>query len=372
MKRNFTGMSLFGVLVFLLLSLSASAGTAVSAKSKPATPRTLVARYGKIYAFAQDGGAIAWIAGDARVRVRSLTPGRTSVVGKVDPPERTAGAVIALAGARALWAWDNGGNSSETSIASGAPGRASVGVDALEGGSRNFGDGERFTGIAGDGKTLVYGWVHEACVNAQHNVCDFCNPLGSCPLVVTAGGLTPVSGQAIRPPRPVIPGIPAPAIFALSQGRVAAAPARSPAPEGESVLRAAENGPVAVYGATGALVSRVGPQGRVEALALSSQQLAVLVEKANGAKAIERYEPLRGTFLATTSVPKATASELSISNAGIVYRVAKKIYLLGSGQPKLVWQATGTPIGLSIEGRRIAWAVNVKDRGRIVSLTVPQ
>ena len=91
MKRVVTGTPLVGVLLLLLFSFSASAGTATGAKSKPPTLHTLVATYGKIYAFAQDSRAVGWIAGDARVRVRLLATGRTSVVGKVDPQERARG-----------------------------------------------------------------------------------------------------------------------------------------------------------------------------------------------------------------------------------------------------------------------------------------
>ena len=85
---------------------------------------------------------------------------------------------------------------------------------------------------------------------------------------------------------------------------------------------------------------------------------------------IERYNPEQGTLIGTNSVPKTTGSALSVSKAGIAYRVGKNIYLLGTGQPKLVWKASGTPIGLSIERKRIAWAENVKGRGRIVALTL--
>jgi hypothetical protein len=282
MKRVFTGMPLVGVLLLLLFGFSASAGTVVSAKSKPPTLRTLVATYGKIYAFAQDSGAVGWIAGDVRVRVRLLATGRTSVVGKVDREESAPGAVIALAGARALWAWDSGGNSYETSIANGAPGRRSLGVGLLSGGSRNFGDGERFSGLAGDGTTLAYGWVNEDCANAPYNVCDFCQPLGTCPLVVTGGGVTPVPAQLSGQRPPVIRGVPAPAIFALSQGRVAVAPARSPSPEGEEVLRTAENGPVMVYDLTGRLLLHVDLQGIVRDVALSGPTLAILLERSDG------------------------------------------------------------------------------------------
>ena len=120
------------------------------------------------------------------------------------------------------------------------------------------------------------------------------------------------------------------------------------------------------------MVSSIAPQGRVRALALSFGQLAVLMERANGGKAIERYDPQSGRRIGVTAVPSTTATELSISSAGLIYRIGRRIYLFtGSAAPRLVWQTSATPIGLSIEGRRIAWAVNIKGRGRIVALTLP-
>jgi len=83
-----------------------------------------------------------------------------------------------------------------------------------------------------------------------------------------------------------------------------------------------------------------------------------------------RLRPTGGTLIGTTSVPKATASELSTRSAGTVYRVGRKIYLLAGGAPKLVSKARGTPIGLSFEGKRIAWTVDLKGQGRVVALTL--
>ena len=98
----------------------------------------------------------------------------------------------------------------------------------------------------------------------------------------------------------------------------------------------------------------------------------MLVERSDGTRVLERYAPnwQGGAVIGTTAVPRGTAPGLSVSKAGIVYRVGKSVYLLGPGKPKLVWKASGTPIGLSIEGKRIAWAENVKGRGRIVALTL--
>jgi hypothetical protein len=73
----------------------------------------------------------------------------------------------------------------------------------------------------------------------------------------------------------------------------------------------------------------------------------------------------------TTAVP-ASASGLTIGTGGLVYRVGRSIYTIRAGRPTLVWRAQVTPIGLSIEGRRVAWAANVNGRGRIVALSLPR
>jgi len=352
------------------LALSSGAGTGSSVRSKPVKPHTLVVAKRPIYAFAQDGDAIGWSGADARVRVRVLSKRTTSVVGKIDPPERALASVLALARRQALWAWDSGGNDYETSIMRGAPGRPPSRVDVLEGGFRGFGDGERFTGIAGDGERLGYGWVLEACVNQPHYLCDLCTPLGTCPLGVIGGGVSPVAAHASGQ-RPVVPGVPSPAVFALAQGRVAVAPARSPSPEGESVSQAAEDGPVLVYDFLGRLVLRVQPPGLVRDVALSSRKLTLILELSNGTKRIQQYAVPSGTSLGGTQVAQG-AQDLAVGSAGTIFRIGSNVYLLGSTaqKPRRVWRSKAQPIGLSIEGRRIAWAVNLKGRGRIVALTL--
>ena len=63
----------------------------------------------------------------------------------------------------------------------------------------------------------------------------------------------------------------------------------------------------------------------------------------------------------------AGASTSRSAPAGIVFRVGKSIYALRAGQTALLWRATATPIGLSIEGKRVAWAAC----GRIKALNLP-
>jgi hypothetical protein len=220
----------------------------------------------------------------------------------------------------------------------------------------------------------VYGQTSEICDDPGGN---------NCQRLDAVGGVAFVTGQYGSAP---LVGIPPPVLLAfaahdpqssnrISQGLIAVAPAETPIlTDLGNVPRVAKNGPVQVfrslYGQTH-LVTRLTPRGLVKAIALSFPQLAVLVERADGTKAIERYNPKSGTLIATTAVPSGTASALSISNARVVYRVGSRIYLLSNGQPKRVWHASATPIGLSIEGHRIAWAVNVKSDGRIVGVTLP-
>ena len=68
--------------------------------------------------------------------------------------------------------------------------------------------------------------------------------------------------------------------------------------------------------------------------------------------------------------PASSASDLAIGTGGVVYRVGRAIYTLRAGRPALLWRARVVPIGLSIEGRRVAWAANGVGGSRIVALTL--
>lgn len=258
----------------------------------------------------------------------------------------------------------------ETSINFGTPGRAPARVDLLEGGFRGFGDGERFSGIAGGGDSLAYGWVSARCLNVPYGLCDFCNPLGSCPLGVGGGGVALVPAQPTGQRPPVIPGLPTPAIFALSSSFVAVVPARSPTPEGDWVPRVGDDGPVEVYDLSGRLSMRVQFIGMVRDVALSGHTLAVLLERPDGSKIIVRFDARSGAQLSGYSAVPLGATDLSTGTGGTVFRVGVNIYRLVGQKPSLVARAAARPIGLSIEGRRIAWAVNLKGRARIVALTL--
>jgi hypothetical protein len=366
------------VLVAIPLLLSFSAGAATSKttlKPKPRKLQTLVIDKARIHAFAQDAGSIAWVGRGYKVHVRSLRTKASAVVGSAASPHyASARPELALAGTDALWTQLAGGNAPETSLwtSSLGPRGGPFRIDLFVGGSGDPG-GIFLGGMAGDGPTLLYGKTGEGCNPEPW-------PPAPCPVLEANGGVSLVTGQYEAPP---ISGIPPPAMLAftahdpgqgqISQGLLAVAPAASPVlTDLGNVPRVEENGPVEVYRLLNqvVLITSVAPQGTVKAIALRFGQLAVLVQRADGTMALERYDPQSGALVGKTAVPKATASELSIGSAGIVYRVGGKIYLFARGSPRLVWRAKGTPIGLSIEGRRVAWAVNLKGRGRIVALTI--
>ena len=86
--------------------------------------------------------------------------------------------------------------------------------------------------------------------------------------------------------------------------------------------------------------------------------------RSDGTTVIERYDAASGRLVGATTMPGA--SDLAIGTGKIVFRVGNTIYpwwVVGK-RPAVLWRSLGKPIGLSIEGRRVAWAAN----GRIRAL----
>jgi hypothetical protein len=358
-----------------LLALSASAGTGPAAgSSRMATPRTLVTANHAIRSFAQSENAVAWIDWRDHVYVKRLSKSTRFFVGSALGNGNRATLkytpLLTLVGTRAFWTTYDGGNSVEVAIYVSAPGKKRSLVDVLGSDPDGSGTGDYPAGIVGDGTRLVYGF-------ASINVPGGGWPTDCVQLALGDRGVKAIAGSPYDSNHSVrLPAMPSVMMLDASQGLIAVVPASWQVPPGDRCawIAVGENGPVQVYAvrSTAAkLLSSVAPHGYVKAIALSSTQLAVLIQRANGPRLIERYNPKDGTIIGTTPVSSSTAFELGISSAGIVYRVGTKILFVGpSGVPKLVWNARARPIGLSIEGRRIAWAENVKGRGRIVALTL--
>jgi Tol biopolymer transport system component len=124
---------------------------------------------------------------------------------------------------------------------------------------------------------------------------------------------------------------------------------------------------------TGQLIGTAAAPGRVQAIALSHSTVALLVDGFFGRR-IELFDETSRAPQGTVDVPDSTAPELSAAGANIVFRVRHTIYLLNTQRQtrQIVAFAASNPIGLSIKGRRVAWAENIGDHGRIRSVIIAQ
>jgi hypothetical protein len=84
------------------------------------------------------------------------------------------------------------------------------------------------------------------------------------------------------------------------------------------------------------------------------------------------YSPSGGALSGSVPVPEGTSPELSAGATLIVFHVGRSIRSVDvtSNRVRTLARAASTPIGLSVEGDRVAWAENVKGRGRIRDLIV--
>jgi len=343
------------VLAACLIAGSSSAGTLVTAN-------------GPITAFAHDGGRIAWITGRCgAVRIRTLWSGREEVVGRTlrlrrnwegdlmcltGPPFS-----LGLGGKRAVWTAVLHETCSNTIgwVKTGALGddqRVIATTWPCELASRK---------AAGDGDSLVFAHVlMEWSDICEEETChtEF-DVIGARVRRVEPDRYVPIQGT-----RPSV-------AIAVSRGRLAMVPAQAHLYVPHAY--AAPNGPVEVRNVdTGALLSSFAPPGRVRAVAFSGSKVAVLVGDGAGNKRIEFHAAGTGALLATYPVSRGVAWELDLAGDRALYRVGRRIRLLNvsTGVRRLLTTTAARPIGLSIEGSRVAWAENVRGRGYVRAINV--
>ena len=328
---------------------------------------------GPIAAFAQDGSLLAWFEPRRqscnRVQMLSLDGVRVTL------PNQRAGhqnvtcrwnvtgpIQLALGGTGALWSLHE---------------QAPVEYDYLVGASvsdrrerrfREIAHGEHgaglwLGGVAGDGKTLVYSIVAVDYVNRLA-----CLSGSSCRLHVIGGAVLRVVGRRDLP----ITGV-GPAIDVAASGtRIAYIPA-GPAVDDTGRPLPSSDRPIEVRdAATGAFVSRVEPTGVPQRVALSPHVLAVLEHTSRG-PLIEWFDAAHGgQRLGAVRVPQGTADEVSASDQLIAFQVGRSLRAIdvATHGVRVLAEAASTPIGLSLEGSRLAWAENVKGQGRIRALFV--
>ena len=337
------------------------------------SPRTLLRTTKPIRAFAQDVGHIAWVGAKWDVEVRR-TGGRRSprtfLVGSARPfgglaPEALP-SHLALAGDRVLWTRSGGGNDLETDLYVRKSGdRHRPRLLASDAGDNEEGGGF-FGALAGAGSTAVYSFVDYQCVFDPQGACD---ELALSSFVPGTFRVTGTSGNDR------LPAVPTAIELAMSGRRVAVLPPADQVTQFSDPASppfAAPDMSVEVFDTVTA--SRLGqftPAGTVRALALSGTLGAVVDEAADGTRAIERYSTATGGRIGSTAV--AAGDTLVVHGNTLVYAVGNQVEAMNAttGARQVLATSPGSPIGLSVAGKRVAWAVNVHGHGRVLAVTLP-
>jgi hypothetical protein len=334
-------------------------------RSKPvdALPRsgTLVSFPGSATSFAQDGDRLAWVRDapslnarfpslvevlDVRRRTRTVVGGVRRDPSKDDPRLTPVG--FAIGGTRVLlvnWETPCGLSSCRYGVLSASlADRRMRGVDGIEyersqGAALNPIDDMRVL-AAGDGSTLAY---YHRCLECV--------------------GSPSVIRKLERRPADIVKAV-FPTALAAAAGRVVVAeqslPARSPRPTTTISIRIAKGGK---------LLRQYTVKGKIESLALSPSVVAALVRDTFMLH-LDARDAQTGRRIRT--VPLLRASSLSIVGDRVVFHTGRTIHVLNvrTGRRSVVAQAASPPIGLSLEGTRVAWAENTKTGGRIRAVTL--
>lgn len=354
------------VLVGLVAALpvAVAAGGSQDLGNRLAEPVTLVSASARIYSFAQDDGTLAWeecCRGETRstIKVRAAGGGQTAIVSRPDGGDGAYEMVqFALGGRRVVWGGfvdccSNGYGRFETA----APGSKPKQVTSLD--LELWAWGEYPTGAAGDGETLAYSIAH-----VWPN-----DPFGGNTWRVASGGVWRVVGsRSIR-----IPGTPPTALLGAARGTIVLVPADRRTFKGghfAAGVRVASNARVEVRDVvSGTLRSSFAPRGRVSAIGMDAGTVAVIVRSGTKAR-VEWYSTSSGKLLGATSVDRAVTNVVDVSGHTIVFGQGRSILSIDTrkGATQGLARASATPVGLSIEGSRVAWAES--GFGRIRAVTV--
>jgi len=123
---------------------------------------------------------------------------------------------------------------------------------------------------------------------------------------------------------------------------------------------------------SGRLIARVAYRGQGKGIALSPSFAAVLTHDTTGTH-VALYNARDGSAAGIVRV-RGSATDLSISGTRVVFRSGRSIWMFDARRKhvSLLATAKATPIGLSMEGRRVAWAENLAHAARIRAISVPR
>jgi hypothetical protein len=122
---------------------------------------------------------------------------------------------------------------------------------------------------------------------------------------------------------------------------------------------------------TGTPISSITPQGTPIALALAPHVLATLEQTPVGLR-LAWYDPETGAPSSAVPVARTASPELTANDQLIVFRVGRTLRAVDitTHRVRTLGTTAALPIGLSLEGGRLAWAENVNGTGRIRALYV--
>jgi hypothetical protein len=364
------------VLLAAAVSLAAAAVSSAGAAA-PRTETLIHLARGTISAFAQDDRLIAWFTPDVKgcnaVHVRSVFNGLQRDM----PKQRDSHNVtcrwnigdspvkLAIAGntSNVLWTLhEDAPLQFDYLVGAGAGDRRERRFQELAHTKR--GNGLWFGGVTGDGTTLAYAVTS---VDYQDEAGCLAGT-DSCAMKIAGGGVYRVVDR--QPPK-LVPGTAHGAVaIAAGGGRIAYVGTGSITKRGKPVAGA--DLPIQVVdAANGHVVSSVQPQGTPIAIALSAHVLAALERTPLGLR-LAWYAPSSGLPIGSAPVANATSPELTVSDRLVVFHIGRSIRAVqvATGRMKTLITAAAPPIGLSIEGSRLAWAENLKHGARIRALHV--
>ena len=366
-RRRF-GLVLAAASVVVAGAALAPAGTESATRAGGASPRTVVRVDAVIGGFAQDGGRLAWtscpLPHTELVTLREAR-GTSRTIARVPADDCTYQpntlrqphwAGIALAGTSVLF-WDENAGGTSLVLKSASSSRGPRQLETVL-----YPANESFVEPRGDGPDLVYALVAERLRDA-----DRC--LGEnvgCEVVAVEGRvMRVVDGRAVR-----IRGIAASAPIDVAAGRLARVPI---VPRGKRVGQRPSLVEIR-HARTGALMRTIPLGGRPAALALSSTTVAALIAPRGEGPRIERYGVRTGRRIGITTVEKSIVGPLDAEGRAVVYHAGREIRLLdarGVVRPLARTISVRGPIGLSIDGRQVAWAENLRSRGVVRAVAIP-
>ena len=362
----------------LLVAVAAALAAVVTPAAARAQPQTVWTTHGTIAAFAQDGAEMAWFApGGASCNVVHLRSTDQPVA--IDLPSRAARNVtchfvrnprepvqlaVAAHSGDVLWTLPlRSPLALDYVLGAGVAQAQRAEVRFLEAAHTGRGVGQWLGGIAGDTSTLAFavtavGWTDEAGCLAGN--------ASGCTLVKSGGGVYIVRGRS----RVHVPGTSPAVEVAVSGGVLAYVPTGVIAKDGRPLPSA--DLPIDIVATrTGRRIASIVPQGVPLALALSAHVLATLEQTSLGVR-LAWYDATTGRARGSVPVPTRTAASLSASDQLVVFRVGRSLRSVdvSSHRVRVLATAAAKPIGLSLEGSRLAWAENLRGSARIRALYV--